>query len=125
MLKEIHVRAAFYALCVFALTMALLPKPPLLPTAELGDKFQHVLAFTLLAVFARLGFGQAPDWLILERMSFGGALIEVFQAIPALHRDCDWRDWVADTLAVTTVLLILRLVPWRRRALGSGTSAPR
>ena len=43
-----------------------------------------------------------------------GALIEVFQAIPALHRDCDWRDWLADTLAVAGVLLVLRLVPWRK-----------
>lgn len=114
MLKEIHVRAALFALSVFALAMALLPKPPMLPTAALGDKFEHILAFSVLAVLARLGFRQAPDRLILERMSFAGALIEVFQAIPTLHRDCDWQDWVADTAAVAVVLLAMRYLPWRR-----------
>ena len=26
------------------------------------------------------------------------------QAIPELHRDCDWHDWVADTLAIMATL---------------------
>ena len=37
-----------------------------------------------------------------ERLSFLGALIEVLQAIPELHRDCDIRDWIADTAAIAT-----------------------
>jgi hypothetical protein len=73
-----------------------------------------VLAFAVLAVVARLGFSRAPDRSILERMSFAGALIEMLQAIPSLHRDCDWRDWVADTLAVAAVLAVMRVLPWRR-----------
>ena len=39
-----------------------------------------------------------------ERLSFLGALIEVGQSIPVLHRDCDIRDWFADTAAVLVVL---------------------
>jgi hypothetical protein len=114
MLKETHVRIAFFLLLAFALIMAFVPHPPSLPIDDYGDKFAHVLAFAVLTVFARIGFPQAADSLILERLSFTGALIEVFQAIPALNRDCEWRDWVADTLAVAVVLLAMRALPWRR-----------
>jgi hypothetical protein len=112
MLRELHFRTLFFALCAFALFMALTPRPPQL--FDVNDKFQHSLAFGALAIVARLGFRQARDRTILERLSFGGALIEVFQAIPALHRDCDWRDWVADTLAVAIALLIMRVLPRRK-----------
>jgi hypothetical protein len=118
MLKELHVRTVFFVLWAFALTMALLPQPPSLPIDQYGDKFAHVLAFAVLALFARVGFARMSDRLILERLSFTGALIEMFQAVPALNRDCDWRDWVADTLAVAVVLLIMRALPWRRLVTG-------
>ena len=44
-----------------------------------------------------------------ERLSIHGALIEVLQSIPALHRDCDIMDWVADTAVVIGVLLVVRV----------------
>lgn len=113
MLKELHFRAVFFVLWAFALFMALTPKPPKLPVDRFGDKFEHIMAFAVLAVFARLGFRDCPDRRILVRMSLAGAMIEVIQAIPALHRDCDWRDWLADTLAVAVVLLMMRALPWR------------
>ena len=114
MLKEIPIRLVAFALWAFAVTMALLPKPPPLRIEQFGDKFEHILAYSVLAVFTRIGFAKASDRIILVRMSFAGALVEVFQAIPMLHRDCDWRDWAADTLAVAVVLLVMRLLPWRR-----------
>jgi hypothetical protein len=50
------------------------------------------------------------------RLSLFGAAIELAQAIPALHRDSDIIDWIADTIACGLVLL---LVAWlRRRARG-------
>jgi hypothetical protein len=111
MLKELPLRVLFFMLCTFAVFMAMTPRPPHL---DLNDKVQHMMAFGTLAIVARLGFPRARDLTILERLSFGGALIEVFQAIPELHRDCDWHDWVADTLAITIALLIMRLLPWRK-----------
>ena len=51
---------------------------------------------------------------ILERLSFVGALIEVVQSIPQLHRDCDIRDWIADTAAIAVMLLILGAVRLRK-----------
>jgi hypothetical protein len=51
---------------------------------------------------------------LLLGLSLFGAFIEVVQAIPALHRDTDIWDWVADTAAVAAVLALVWL--WRRAA---------
>ena len=55
----------------------------------------------------------AVNWYILQAThseQFLGILI-VVQAIPALHRDSDIKDWIADTLACGIVILLIR---WRR-----------
>jgi hypothetical protein len=95
------------ALCL-AVTIALLPHPPKL-VGEIWDKWQHMAAFATLAAMARFGWPETAPVRILERLSFAGALIEVFQSIPALHRDCDPLDWLADTAAAALVLGILHL----------------
>ena len=96
----------FWAALAVAVVMALLPTPPHMPIDRFGDKFEHMLAFATLAGLATQAFPRTPYLRIGERLSFCGALIEVGQSIPALHRDCDIRDWVADTLAITAVLLV-------------------
>ncbi len=110
-------RVLFVLALVFSMTMALLPMPPQLPIDKLGDKFEHMLAFATLAGLAALAFPASSPWLRVERLSFFGALIEIFQAIPALNRDCDYRDWIADTLAVVVVTLAAGVIlpAWRGR----------
>jgi len=100
------VRFGFFAAAALAVIMALLPTPPGNPLDAMGDKVEHMTAFGVLALLARLGWRHAGSLRILERLSFLGALIEVFQSIPALHRDCDPLDWIADTAAVAVVLLL-------------------
>ena len=100
-------RLALVVAIVFAVTMALLPKPPHMPTDQFGDKAGHMLAFATMTLLAALSFPTAKLFRIGERLSFLGALIEVLQSIPSLHRDCDIHDWIADTLAITVVLLLL------------------
>lgn len=107
-------RVLFVLACLFAVTMALLPKPPKLPTDAWGDKVEHMIAFSTLAFLAALSFPRMPRWRVIERLSFLGALIEVAQSIPALGRDCDIRDWIADTLAVLVVTGLVALVSPRR-----------
>ena len=101
--------AIFAAALAFTLAMAWLPHPPDVP-GHLGDKVQHVAAFLTLALLAAWAFPLAPLARIGERLSFLGALIEVVQNIPALHRDCDIMDWAADTLAVIAMLALVALV---------------
>ena len=74
-----------------------------------------MLAFATLAALAAVGFPAMPRLRVIERLSFLGAMIEVVQSIPALHRDCDIRDWIADTLAIVVVTGIAALIAARKR----------
>jgi len=96
-----------------AVTMALIPHPPRLAGAT-SDKVQHMVAFATLAAISAAAYPRASLWRLGERLSFLGALVEVFQSIPALHRDCEVLDWAADTVAVAIVLSIVAMM--RRRA---------
>ena len=103
-------KVAFWLALIFAFTMAVLPKPPKTPLDQLGDKVMHMIAFATLAGLAMAAFGREARWLIVERLAFLGAVIEVIQSIPALNRTCDIRDWLADVLAVVVAVLIAGFV---------------
>lgn len=107
---QLGARLLFAAALVFATVMAFVPHPPHVPTDSLGDKVNHMLAFGTLTGLACMGWPQASRWRTVERLSFLGALIEVVQAIPALHRDCDIRDWIADTVAILVVTGLFTLI---------------
>ncbi len=106
---------AFYGALIFACVMATLPHPPTLPGDPM-DKVQHITAFATLALLAPIAYPRMPLPRIGERLAFLGALIEVVQSLPALHRDCSFWDWTADTAAVIVILSIVALS--RRGRLG-------
>lgn len=101
-------RPLFWVLAAIALTMALLPRPPVTPFDRFGDKFEHMLAFAALAGVSAFAWPRLRARRLLLALSGFGAAIEVLQAIPALHRDSDWHDWVADTLAAIIALALAR-----------------
>ena len=105
-------RVLFWAAACFAFVMAVLPHPPQIP-GEPNDKIQHVTAFATLALIGSFAYPSTALLSLLVRLSLFGAAIELFQAIPMLHRDSELLDWVADTVAVAVVLLIVRC--WRSR----------
>jgi hypothetical protein len=109
-------RLLFGAALIGACVLALMPQPPHLPTDRLGDKVNHILGFSVLAGLAALGWPRAERLRVVERLSFLGALIEVAQALPALHRDCDIRDWLADTAAILVVTGLAALLAGRSKA---------
>lgn len=92
--------------------MAVLPHPPQIP-GNPNDKLQHITAFATLALLGSFAYPGTALLQLLLRLSLFGAMIEVVQAIPSLHRDSDVWDWVADTVAACAVLTI---VWWARRA---------
>lgn len=102
-------RGLFAVALVTAVVFALLPHPPALGITT-SDKAQHMAAFGTLTLLALLGWPQTPRLRIAERLSFLGALIEVFQSIPALHRDCDVMDWLADTYIIAGVVLVTWII---------------
>lgn len=99
----------FWAAVLFAFVMAVLPHPPTLPE-EPNDKVQHIIAFTTMTLLGSWAYSASVPWKLLVRLSLFGAAIEVVQAIPILHRDSEFLDWVADTSAVAVVLLIVLVV---------------
>jgi hypothetical protein len=107
-------RAAFWIAACFAFVMAVLPHPPEVP-GQPNDKVQHIAAFAALAVLGSFAYPRTALVRLFIGLSLFGALIEVVQAIPALRRDSDILDWLADTMAVAVVLGI---VWWSRRRRG-------
>jgi VanZ family protein len=105
-------RLAFWPALVFALVMAVLPKPPNLPIDDLGDKFAHMLAFFTLSLLAGVGWPKASLLRAALWLSVVGAGIEVVQLIPVLHRDSDWRDWVADSAAILVAMIPVTGFRW-------------
>src|SRR3954454_12845434 len=91
-------RLLFWAAAVFAFVMAILPHPPQVPGSP-SDKVQHVVAFVTLGLLAAWAYAGTSLMQLVIELSLFGAFIEVVQAIPALHRDSDVLDWVADTIA--------------------------
>ena len=110
-------RLLFWAATMFAFVMAVVPHPPEIP-GEPSDKIQHMIAFAALALLGAWAYADAALWRLLAGLSFYGALIEVVQAIPALGRDSDVKDWIADTLAAGAVLLLIGWLRRHKRPLG-------
>lgn len=100
-------RSLFWLATCFAFVMAVVPHPPELP-GEPNDKVQHIIAFATLALLGSFAYPRTALIRLLVGLSLFGALIEVVQAIPMLHRDSDLLDWLADTIAVLVVLLVVR-----------------
>jgi hypothetical protein len=104
-------RLLFWAAALLAFVMAVLPHPPHVPA---NDKVQHMAAFATLGLLGSFAYPRLSTLRLLIGLSLFGALIEVVQAIPALHRDSDPLDWLADTIACAIVLLAIRW--WRPRS---------
>jgi VanZ family protein len=103
-------RLAFWAALLFAFVLAIIPHPPELPGAP-SDKIQHISAFVALGAIGFFAYPRSSLLTLGARLSLFGALIEIVQAIPALGRDSDVLDWIADTIAAA---LILGLLHWFR-----------
>jgi hypothetical protein len=106
------IRIAFWASLVLTLTMAWLPKPPE-ALDDIGDKYQHMLAFGTLTVLACAAYPRSSLIRIGGWLGLVGMLIEMVQAVPVLHRDCDVMDWIVEAVVIVAVLIVVRAV--RRR----------
>jgi hypothetical protein len=93
--------------------MASLPQPPQIP-GQPSDKVQHIIAFAVLTLLARLAYPATKRWKLFASLAFLGALIEAVQAIPALHRDASLLDWLADCGAVAVAMVIMSLTTKKR-----------
>ena len=104
-------RLLFWAAAAIVFVLAVIPHPAV--PGEPNDKVEHMAAFAALGLLGSFAYpGLALVQLLLRLSVFGGA-IEIVQGLPFVHRDSDVLDWVADTVAVAVVVLLVRW--WRSR----------
>jgi hypothetical protein len=105
-------RIAFFAALVFTFYSAVIPPAQAVELVP-WDKAEHFIAFYALTGLAVAAFPKGNLLLIAVLLSSFGALIEIVQGLPIVHRDRDFWDWVADTIAIIGALAPMLLVWWR------------
>lgn len=108
-------KIVFFAALLFTFYSAVIPPEHALHLVP-WDKAEHFIAFYTLTGLAAAAFPRRHILLIAALLSAFGALIEIVQGLPIVHRDRDFWDWVADTLAIGAALAPMLLVWWRRQA---------
>ncbi len=108
-------KLAFFAALIFTFYSAVIPPREALQLVP-WDKAEHFIAFYGLTGLAAAAFPKRHVILIAALLSGFGALIEFVQGLPIVHRDRDFWDWVADTLAIGAALAPMLLVRWRDAA---------
>jgi hypothetical protein len=104
-------RILLFIATMVALVMSILPHTPEVPLVS-WDKLQHIAAVMVLAGLALAAFPKSSPFVLLGGLALFGGLIELAQAIPAIHRDSDVFDWFADIGASAAILLLAEF--WRR-----------
>jgi hypothetical protein len=108
-------KIVFFAALLFTFYSAVIPPEHALQLVP-WDKAEHFIAFYALTGLAAAAFPKRHILVIAALLSAFGALIEIVQGLPIVHRDRDFWDWVADTLAIGAALAPMSLVWWRRQA---------
>ena len=113
LIRRRTLRALFWIAVVVSYAAAVVPSSDA-PDPTGWDKANHMLAFATMAVLAGPAFPGAPLWRPAVGLVAFGGLIELTQMIPALGRDAELADWIADAVAVAAGLAVSRAVPWPR-----------
>ncbi len=106
-------RAAFWITLLGVFIAAEIPEKDHPPDLFGWDKANHFAAFYLLSVLGAGAFPRRPLIAIGAWLSGFGALIELVQALPFIHRDADVVDWITDTAAILAALCPVLLARWR------------
>lgn len=111
----IAARAALLACALLTAWGAFAQPGQLHPHLFPWDKAEHFSAFFALTACALAAFPRVAIGWIAGVLSACGALIELIQGLPFVHRDMDPKDWVADTLAILAVVGVVIVARVRRR----------
>jgi hypothetical protein len=107
-------QVAFFSALLFTFYSAVIPPSHALQLVP-WDKAEHFIAFYTLTGLASSAFPRRNLFAIAASLSAFGALIELVQGTALVHRDMDFWDWVADSLAIGAALAPMLLVWWRGR----------
>lgn len=112
-LTPFALRLLFVGAAFFAFVMAILPQPPAIP-GQPSDKLLHILAFTVLGAVGAFAWPRLAVMGLVVGLAVFGAVIELVQTIPMLHRHGDWVDWLADVGAAAVAATLARWVSHRQ-----------
>jgi hypothetical protein len=107
-------RIVFFAALIFTFYSAVIP-PRLAWQMVPWDKAEHFIAFYALTGLAVAAYTRRNLMALAATLSAFGALIEFVQGLSIVHRDRDFWDWVADTIAIGAALAPMLLNWWRRQ----------
>ena len=93
---------AFWVALAGVLYMAF--KPPGGPDVGIWDKAQHFIAFYILTTLGSAAYAGRKLWPLAAFLCLVGGGIELVQATPWIHRDAEFADWFADTVAIAAVI---------------------
>ncbi|MFT8735844.1 MAG: teicoplanin resistance protein VanZ [Zymomonas mobilis] len=102
---QFFIKVIFWLTLLAAYGLAIMPAADTIHLAP-SDKIDHIIAFVTLTILACLGWQKTRSFKIAVGLGLFGALIELTQAIPFIHRDAELADWLADISAVLFVLLV-------------------
>jgi hypothetical protein len=102
-----------FVVAVVTCFLAAVAPPSVAPSFMPWDKAQHFTAFFILTGLGVAALPRVNPIPIGIALSVFRALIEVVQAIPAVHRDGDVYDWLADSVGIIAVLAAVLLPTWR------------
>jgi hypothetical protein len=105
-------RLVFFAALIFTSYSAVVPPSHALQLTP-WDKATHFIAFYVLTGLAVAAFPRRNLFVVAALLSAFGALIEIVQGLPMVHRDRDFWDWVADSIAISCALAPMLLFWWR------------
>lgn len=108
-------QVAFFAALIFTFYSAVIPPKQALQLVP-WDKAEHFIAFYALTGLAAAAFPRRSLFVLGALLSAFGAFIEFVQGLDIVHRDRDFWDWAADTVAIIAALAPMLLVWWRRIA---------
>jgi len=96
---------AFWAATLFAYVEAILPGRDVVSLAR-WDKVNHMIAFFTITFLARGAYPRLAVFRLFVLLASFGAFIELSQALPFIHRDAEWADWLADMMAIVVGLIV-------------------
>jgi hypothetical protein len=112
-------RLGFAAMALFGTANAMLPGGRTVHVLP-WDKAEHFVCFYALAATGACAFPRLRAvWLAAALVGLGAA-IEIVQGLPMVARDSDWKDLVADAVAVGAALGPLIIAGWRRQWRAAG-----
>lgn len=92
------------------------PNPPAVVPTQVSDTWLHLVAYLGLAVLLVQGVAVGRPVCRRDAVRLWGvavvygALDEVTQMVPVLHRTAEWKDWAADVAGAAVGVLVGMLV---------------